>query len=416
MKSLFMAALLTLCSLCGSSQSRKMVAVGSSTTAGQGTFPLDSSWVNRFNHYYKYELRVLDSTYNLGVGGYSCYKGMPSSYIPPPNRPGPDGSKNVTRALINIGTLPVAADGVIIVNFPTNGYDTFTVAEVMISLQTIYDSAVKNGNKCFITTTQPRSDAANHFNTSAAKRKLAVLKDSILNRFGIHAINFYDGMFNPADSTISAQYAAGDSIHYNNAGHRILFNRVVAKNIFNLDPLPLHITQFSGSLQKKQVLLQWTTQTGNACSFTIQRSNDAVVFQPLSTISIPGNASRSSYDFADKDPLPGTSFYRLQLDQAGGKSFSAVISIKNVQQPVLVHQMFPVPAKSFLHLKIYSTQRQNISLDIVSAQGIVVKQFNRVLEKDESVISLPTGTLKPGAYFLRLYYTGGDPTTFSFTK
>src|SRR5215471_20598276 len=97
MKNFYLATFLVLVNSASFSQTRKMVAIGSSTTAGQGSFPLDSSWVNRFNHYYKYELMAIDSTYNLGVGGYSCYKGMPTSYIPPPNRPGPDAAKNVTR-------------------------------------------------------------------------------------------------------------------------------------------------------------------------------------------------------------------------------------------------------------------------------------------------------------------------------
>ena len=62
----------------------------------------------------------------------------------------------------------------------------------MSSLQTIYDSAIKTGNKCYISTTQPRSDG--NFALSSVKRKLADLKDSIINRFGsAHTLNFWDG-------------------------------------------------------------------------------------------------------------------------------------------------------------------------------------------------------------------------------
>jgi hypothetical protein len=213
-------------------QVRKMVAVGSSTTEGQKANPIDSSWVARFNYYYKYQMSLVDSTYNLGVGGYTVYKGMPSSYSKS-GRPAPDPATNVTKASSLLKDLAVAENGVIIVNFPTNGYETYTITEVINCLQIIYDSATRTGNRCYITTTQPRTSGA--FGTSAIKKKLAQIKDAIIAKFGeAHTLNFWDGMYNPADTSILSIYAAGDNTHFNNAGHKELFNRVVAKNVFNL--------------------------------------------------------------------------------------------------------------------------------------------------------------------------------------
>jgi lysophospholipase L1-like esterase len=216
-------------------QKRKVVAIGSSTTEGQKATPLDSSWVARFNYYYKYQMDVLDSIYNLGVGGYTVYRGMPSGYSKT-GRPTPDPAKNITKAFSLLKDLTIADNGVVIVNFPTNGYENYTITEVMNCLQIIYDSATRTGNRCYITTTQPRTSGA--FGTSAIKKKLANIKDAIIARFGeAHTLNFWDGMYNPADTSILAIYSAGDNTHFNNAGHKELFNRVVAKNIFNL-PLP----------------------------------------------------------------------------------------------------------------------------------------------------------------------------------
>lgn len=230
--------LLTLAVITASSafaQTRKTAVIGSSTSAGLAASPADSAWVNRFNYYYKYQLGMLDSTYNLAISGTTVYSGMPGSYTPPGGRPSPDPAHNVTKAVSLLSDVVVPANGVIIVNFPTNGYDVFTTAEIMGALQIIYDSATRTGNKCFITTTQPRMDG--NFATSAVKLKLAAIKDSIINRFGTaNTLNFWDGMFNPADTTILAAYSAGDNVHFNNAGHRELFNRVVAKNVFSLTP------------------------------------------------------------------------------------------------------------------------------------------------------------------------------------
>lgn len=218
------------------SQNYRMVALGTSTTAGLATSTPDSSWVRRFNYHYKYQLGVVDSTYNLGVSGKNLYNAMPTSYTPPAGRPLPDPLYNVTRANTLLSTLTTPSNGVVIINFPTGGYDTYTISEIMGALQLMYDSAVRLGNRAFVTTTQPRTDAG--FNNSAVKKKLADIKDSIINRFGVaNTINFWDGMYNPADTTIATGYSAGDNVHFNNAGHRILFERVKAKNVFNL-PAP----------------------------------------------------------------------------------------------------------------------------------------------------------------------------------
>ena len=221
------------CTVSANSQSRKIAVIGSSTAAGLAVSAPDSSWVRRINYYYKYQLGKLDTIYNLGVSGTNLYAGTPNNYVSPGGRPVTDPVHNVSRGVNLLSDLSTPANGVVIVNFPSGGYDSYSVSEIMNTLQLIYDSSIHTGNRCYITTTQPRTDGA--FASSAIKRKLADIKDSIINRFGIaNTLNFWDGMYNPADTTILTAYAAGDNVHFNNAGHRELFNRVVAKNIFNL--------------------------------------------------------------------------------------------------------------------------------------------------------------------------------------
>ncbi len=210
-----------------------MVALGSSTTAGFGV-PADSSWVNRFTNYYKNQLGVLDFAYNLGVGGNTMYSAMPSSYVNVIRPLQPDPTVNVSKAVSLLKTISAPANGVVIVNFPSNGYDYFAIDEVINALQLIYDSATRTGNRCFITTTQPRTSGS--FGTSANKKKMVQIKDAILARFGVaNTLNFFDGMYNPADTSILTAYSLGDGTHFNSAGHKVLFQRIVAKNIFNLD-------------------------------------------------------------------------------------------------------------------------------------------------------------------------------------
>ena len=275
------------------SQIKRVVAIGSSTTAGTGATSKDSSWVSLLNNYYKCQLGIVDSIYNLGIPGADNYRGMPTGYIPPATRPFPDTEHNISKALFLLKDLPVASDGVVIVNYPTNNYINYTIEEIMSSLQLIHDSAISGGNRCFITTTQPRTDGG--YNSGAVKRKLADIKDSIINRFGAaNTINFWEGMYDPADTSILDKYSSGDSIHFNNAGHRELFNRVVAKNIFNL---PVWYSKSSGSLNN---LSTWGSNINgsgsNPTSFTADYQLFYIVNNPSPTITanwtISGNNTR----------------------------------------------------------------------------------------------------------------------------
>lgn len=415
MKKLLFVLLLLACNTVCFSQGMKLVGLGSSTTAGQGSFPLDSSWIRRFNYYYKYQLGIADSTYNLGVGGYNCYKGMPSSYVPPPGRDGADINKNITTAVSLLNGMAIPANGVIIVNYPTNGYDTYTIAEIMNCLQIIYDSATRLGNRCYITTTQPRSDGA--FASSAVKRKLADIKDSILNRFGTEqTINFYDGMINPADSTILSAYSAGDNIHFNNTGHRILFQRVVAKNVFGL-ALPVKLKEFTATLQDKKVALKWSAQHDDPNgAFTIQRSQNGQDFESLQQVFVNKTTGTYQYGFTDQAPLAGTSYYRLSVEERDHTYYSKIISIKNEQPALALKKMYPVPVRQWLHLDLVADKAQTATINIINNSGITVQQYARAMASGNNRFILPVQQLPGGLYFIRITTNDGPVITKSFTR
>ena len=275
-------------------QLKKMAAIGSSTTAGFVTSSPDSCWMGRFNSYYKCQLEVMDSCFNYGSAGLDIYAGMPTGFLTPRGRPIPDTTKNITCAVASLSALENPENGVIIVNYPSNGYNLYTIAEIMDCLQLIYDSATANGNRCFITTTQPRTDS--FFRRPALKRKLADIKDSILIRFGVaHTINFWDGMFNPADSSILAEYSAGDGIHFNNAGHRVLFERILAKNVFNL---PVWYAAPTGYLN---LLTSWGSDKDGGGKHPVSFATDGQVFMvennPNPTINADWTLSRKNIQF-----------------------------------------------------------------------------------------------------------------------
>lgn len=393
----------------------RVAVVGSSTAGGTGAWPLDSSWVNRFNQYYKYKLHIVDSTYTLAVGGYPVYKGMPTSFVPPPNREGPDPAKNVTRANISMAGLPLPYNGIVFINYPSNKYEEYSIAEIMFCLQTIYDSVVKEGHRCYIMTTQPRTGGI--WDDPALKRKLAVLKDSIINRFGTaQTINFYDGLYNPADSTILAKYNSGDGIHYNNDGHKELFERVRAKNVFNI-ALPVKLELFMGEYANEKISLQWTAEcTDPNTSFTIQHSSDGKTYSDLQQVKATGTQS-SNYRYSDIYPFSGKNFYRLQIRETAQTIFSNAIMIRNTKPGLALNKLYPNPANQpMLVAEISSAENYSGSISIYSISGLALMNRETNFKKGEMQLWLPVDNLPEGQYILTIRYGDEQYIVRSFSK
>jgi len=193
-----------------------------------GTTAPDSSWVNRLNYYYVHS-GVSMELHNLAVSGHNCYQGMPSWYTPPAGRDYPLVNENVTKA---ISFNPE----VVIVNYPSNNFNSYSISEILNCLQMMKDAANASGKTCYITTSQPRMDGS--FPDLTSRTKLKVIRDSIMQRFGNYAIDFFTDLADPVTYQILPAYSYGDGIHCNDRGHALLFEKVKAKNIFGLSSPP----------------------------------------------------------------------------------------------------------------------------------------------------------------------------------
>ncbi len=196
-----------------------IVVLGSSTAAGSGPSSSDSTWVNRYRKYLQ-KINPANQVTNLAQGGTTTYQIMPSWFVAPSGRPATNPARNVTQA------ISLGADA-IIVNMPSNdAANGFGVAEQLFNFNMIVKVADSVGIPVWVCTTQPRS-----FNASKIQLQKDV-RDSVLSIYRNMALDFWTTI---ADSTgiIDSPYNSGDGVHLNNAGHRILFQRVQARNILS---------------------------------------------------------------------------------------------------------------------------------------------------------------------------------------
>ena len=149
---------------------------------------------------------------------------MPSGYTPPDGRQRPDPERNITRALAD-------APDAILVSLTSNdadlGYTPLEQLERYDAMQ-----AAAGAVPVYFTTTTPRSFwRDNGQGTRAEKRKIqAVLKDSTLARYGDRGIDFWTDLAT-GDSLPASAYSSGDGVHFNDAGHRLFFQRVASSTV-----------------------------------------------------------------------------------------------------------------------------------------------------------------------------------------
>jgi len=389
------------------SAQKNLVIIGSSTSACFNVNSVTECYVGRLNTFYNMQV-PLDTTIDnhLALGGSNCYNGMPSSYTSPYDAPYQhDATRNITMAL----TLN---PDVIIVNYPTNGYDVLRTDSILYCLRTIRDSANVKGVPCFVTTTQPRTSPAS-FNTSAVKAKLAELKDSILLEFGNFAIDFWTGLINPADTSIL--YDSGDQVHMNGTGHDILFQRVLAKNIF-LATLPATFLQFNTVYKNKTNIISWLTAKETEVSYyEIQRSGDGISFSKIATVNANNSYGNNQYQYTDEQPLKTWNYYKILIvDKDGKKHASPVMSVYINTGKLAVVRAF-TRSSTQVAIELQNNDPQNTELQILNNMGMVISKTSRKIEAGNTTLYLDTPVLSNGVYHIKLT-TAKESVVGSFIK
>jgi lysophospholipase L1-like esterase len=195
----------------------RVVVLGSSTAEGANANPISNSWVNLYAAYLSTSIPGSEVV-NLAVGGYTTFNIMPTGSIPPGswNQAAyqPATGRNITAALALNPDL-------IIVNMPTNDCAVQVPLDVqMQNCAAIVREAAAHNVPVWITTSQPRNLSP------APLLLLRGLFQLTYEAFPDRAIDFWTGL---ADSSgyILPEYNS-DGTHMNNAGHAVLFDRVVA--------------------------------------------------------------------------------------------------------------------------------------------------------------------------------------------
>lgn len=164
--------------------------------------------------------------------------------------------------------------------------------------------------------------------------------------------------------------------------------------------LPLELLYFDGKLLDKTVNLEWETVfEQNVEKFEIERSSDAIRFDPIIQVAAKGESSENAwYNCNDTEPLQGISYYRLKSsDLDGSFTYSDIITIRNETIAPPFH-ISPNPAVNAILLEV---ERAGTYV-LINESGLIVKEMQLKAGNQE----ITTGILPSGTYYL------ADPLTF----
>ncbi len=173
----------------------------------------------------------------------------------------------------------------------------------------------------------------------------------------------------------------------------------------SVSPLPVELTDFSGTATADFNHLKWTTasETGNDY-FTLERSTDGVTFQELGRVDGAGNSTQLlNYSFDDTNPFEGTNYYRLkQTDFNGHFTYSNMISLNFNRGNMAVNNIRPNPTNGELNFDFTSPEETEIHFIITDVTGRVVADEYRKVKAGVTSIGTLIAEESAGVYSLKI--------------
>ena len=177
--------------------------------------------------------------------------------------------------------------------------------------------------------------------------------------------------------------------------------------------IPITLTTFTGTLQQKNVLLQWSTSNEiNSKHFELERAFDGTHFEKIAVIPAAGNSNTiKQYSYTDRQPLTEKNYYRLRtVDMDGNYKLSDIVVIKlpNAQQDMLV---LGNPFKDAINIRFVKTVESDGELSLHDMSGRLIARQSFKQGEQQMRFNLLNGKTSRGVYLLSAMLNGRRFTT-----
>jgi hypothetical protein len=169
--------------------------------------------------------------------------------------------------------------------------------------------------------------------------------------------------------------------------------------------LPLTLLEFNARKAVGSVVLGWkTTSEENIDHFVLEKSQDGIHFESLTTMQ-PGPGSANSYTYTDNQlPDAAYTYYRLEWIERDGRSFySQVLAVKSEGTEGQNVKVYSNPFSQSLLVQLNEAKKENIKLEIIDNSGRIIDHQERSVEAGTSnFLVKPQKQVASGVYYMRI--------------
>ena len=172
--------------------------------------------------------------------------------------------------------------------------------------------------------------------------------------------------------------------------------------------LPVSFTAFGATVQKRQVLLNWQTAAASSTgNIWVERSKDGIQWQAVPGILPEQITTRTTYKATDKDPIPGTSYYRLkEITNNGEIYYSRIVRINLTEEEGIRLKTYPNPFREQFNIELNWPAKEIITIRLLNEKGQLIKSQRQSAEKGFQVIPITQlNSAGKGTYFLQIQGT-----------
>lgn len=168
-------------------------------------------------------------------------------------------------------------------------------------------------------------------------------------------------------------------------------------------PLPVELSSFTGHLQGRVAVLDWTTASErNNAGFELLRSADGRNFVKIGWVAAKPEARGGNYSFTDAG-FTGKAYYRLrQVDRDGAAKESQTVFLSRDNAELATAQLFPMPAEGKLTLTWPGQEEQIVTARLLSVDGKLIQTGTGSLAEISALLSAQVSALPSGVYQLHL--------------
>ncbi|MDF9799270.1 hypothetical protein OKW21_004533 [Catalinimonas alkaloidigena] len=190
--------------------------------------------------------------------------------------------------------------------------------------------------------------------------------------------------------------------------------------------LPITLTYFRAIAEDGRVVLYWqTAQEINNDFFTFERSADGKKFYVIGTMEGAGNSDKAlNYQFIDKQPLSGQSFYRLKQTDFDGKfEYFDIITVNSQdskltsEQSLEIISVGPNPFNDSFTVAFNLPEYGEVSLQLMNQSGMIVASERIEAYQGRNQYKYQhTDGLKQGIYLMTLTHANYKSKSFKLIK